>query len=118
MSRSIAVAYVVPLSSTVFILLIVSELCVKVTKSFRSFSDVSGESIKVVISSGESFKSDIPGGVNIPWIWVSCFFEETELEFQPAEMRFGAALCFSRNMSLIFFIREVLLPDAAFELIS
>lgn len=33
-------------------------------------------------------------------------------------MRFSTAPRFGWNMALIFFIREVLLPDAAFELVS
>lgn len=84
----------------------------------RSPFDSIGEFIKAVMSSGVSFKPHIPCGVNIPGFWMVCSLGETELEFEPAEVGFGASFGGQRNMSLIFLSREVLLPDAAFELVS
>ena len=78
-------AYVIPsLFDVALILLVVSVFFIKVIKSFRSFFDVNGESIKVIISPGESFKSDIPCGVNIPWLWILDALGKTEPEFKLA----------------------------------
>ena len=77
-----------------------------------------GEPRKNIASLCVSFKAEIPCGVNIPWLWVFDSLEETELEFKPAEVGFGASFCLRRNMSFIFLVREMLLPDAAFELVS
>ena len=77
-----------------------------------------GEPRKNIASPGVSFKSEIPCGVNIPWFWIVCFCEEAELEFEPAEVGFGASSSFGWNMALIFFRREVLLPDRFLELVS
>jgi hypothetical protein len=80
-----AVAYVIPsLFDEALISLVVSIFFIKVIKAFRSPFDIVRDSIKVIISPGESFKSKIPCGVNIPWLWILDALGETESEFEPA----------------------------------
>lgn len=99
-------------------LLIISEAVINVGESLSAVLESCWEFAECVFMFSIACKSQIPYGVNVFWIGVVCSLGETELELEPAEVGFGAFFGGRRNMSLIFLIREVLLPDAALELVS
>jgi len=99
-------------------LLVISEAVVDVCETLGSILYACREFAECVSVFSISGKAHVPGGIDIFGVWIVCSLGETELELEPAEMRSGTASGRRRNMSLIFLSREVLLPHAAFELVS